>query len=281
MLSLTRYLLLLLLPIPVCAATDDLLFGLGLRQGGGTAAVAYTANAVDFGGAGSDDSMRVTTTPTGLTDGKAFTISFWHRLDGSDGSIQRYTTFASSSSNRLNVSKTTGNALNLTGQNSAGTSILSATGTTTLVAGSAWRHIICSIDLANTANRACYIDDSAESVTWTTYTDDTLDMDIATTPRYTIMGSNGATPANLVDGCIAEFWFDDVFIDLSVEATRRKFRSAAGKPVNLGADGSVPTGSQPVLYFKTASPNFETNSGSGGNFTENGAIDACSNSPSS
>lgn len=38
-------------------------------------------------------------------------------------------------------------------------------------------------------------------------------------------------------------------LDLDVEANRRKFITAEGEPVDLGADGSEPTGNQPDFYF--------------------------------
>ena len=274
MLSLTRYLL-LLLPFSTYAATDDLLFGLGLRQGGSAAAQVYTANAVDFDGA--NDSARKTTALTGLADSKVVTFSIWFRIDAGDGAELRLLTWANgSAAGRFRVRRTTGNDIDLLAQNSSGTSILVADTATTLTAGAAWHHFACAIDLANSSNRACYLDGTAESMTWTTYTDDTIDLDPGTY-RYTVGGNGNATPAQLWDGCMSEVWFNDEYFAI----TATTFRSASGKPISLGSDGSGPTGNQPVVYLKTASPDWETNSGSGGNFTENGTLDACSTSPSS
>jgi len=118
-----------------------------------------------------------------------------------------------------------------------------------------------------------------DSTTWTTYTDDTIDY-AATTPRYRV-GSSASNGARL-NGCLSELWFDDQYLDLSVQANREKFRTAAGKPKNLGSDGSTPTGTAPSHYFKSASPNAEVNDGTGEDFVEGaeGAIAACSTSPS-
>jgi len=273
-LSLIRYLL-LLLPFSVSAATDDLLFGLGLRQGGGVA-VSYTAFAVDFNG--SADYARRSDTMTGLADGKVGTVSLWFRADGGDGTLMDFISVGTAGINRMIVQKTTGNAIRLQGVNASGTTILDATTATTFTAGAGWHHILAAWDMANSSNRAIYLDGSLDSTTWTTYTDDTIDY-LGGSPRTTVGANNANTAALLWDGCISEFWFDDTYTDLSVQATREKFRSAAGKPVNLGSDGSVPTGTQPVYYFRTASPDWETNSGSAGNFTENGTLDACSTVP--
>lgn len=85
-------------------------------------------------------------------------------------------------------------------------------------------------------------------------------------------------------GDMAECWFDDSYIDFSVEANRRLFYSATGKPVDLGSDGSTPTGSQPIIYLSVrpgdVAADFATNRGSGGNFTQNGTLAVASTSPS-
>ena len=83
---------------------------------------------------------------------------------------------------------------------------------------------------------------------------------------------------------IAEVWIDNTYIDFSVEANRRKFYSSTGKPVDLGADGSTPTGSQPNTYLSVrpgdVAADFCTNRGTGGNFTQSGTLTLASTSPS-
>lgn len=59
------------------------------------------------------------------------------------------------------------------------------------------------------------------------------------------------------------------FLDITVEANRRKFIDALGKPVGLGADGSLPTGVQPEIFADDG--NIGNNLGSGGNATVTGA----------
>lgn len=87
------------------------------------------------------------------------------------------------------------------------------------------------------------------------------------------------------NGCLAELWFDTTWMDLTVTANRRKFRSAAGQPVFLGTQGQIPTGSQPLIYCSLPTKglsvaSFATNRGSGGGFTITGALDIGSSSPS-
>lgn len=50
-------------------------------------------------------------------------------------------------------------------------------------------------------------------------------------------------------GCMAVIYVNfEERMDLDIEANRRKFRSAGGGAVLLGADGSAPTGQQPAFY---------------------------------
>lgn len=74
------------------------------------------------------------------------------------------------------------------------------------------------------------------------------------------------------EGEIADFWYDDSYVDLSVEANRRKFISSSGKPVGLGADGSGPTGAQPLIFFSGDAEQWGTNKGRGGTFTQTGTL---------
>lgn len=93
------------------------------------------------------------------------------------------------------------------------------------------------------------------------------------------------TPADdtPLTGYLADYWIGaGQLIDFSVMANRRKFISASGKPVNLGADGSIPTGTAPAVFLRRApsgaAATFANNLGTGGDFTITGSL---TNSPSS
>ena len=63
-------------------------------------------------------------------------------------------------------------------------------------------------------------------------------------------------------------------------ATLAKFRDATGKPVDLGADGSLPTGTAPAIYLTGDASEFATNRGSGGSFSvDAGALTDADNGP--
>lgn len=61
---------------------------------------------------------------------------------------------------------------------------------------------------------------------------------------------NGASTATPFVGVMTDYYLNyGETLDLDVQANREKFRSADGLPVDLGADGSTPTGNQPNWYF--------------------------------
>jgi len=84
-----------------------------------------------------------------------------------------------------------------------------------------------------------------------------------------------------IDGCFADVWADfGHFIDLDVPANLEKFRDPSGRPVDLGADGSAPTGTQPPIYLHGNATTFANNAGYGGAFTVYGNPTDCPTSPS-
>lgn len=118
--------------------------------------------------------------------------------------------------------------------------------------------------------------------TYTVYGDGTaMTIDTVNSFNYSGNSNYASTPVRLgllsddtqnLNGYLAELWFSDTFIDFSQESNRLKFRDAFGNPVNLGTDGSVPTGTAPLMYMRFDPLSFATNSGVGGNFTINGTI---------
>jgi hypothetical protein len=87
--------------------------------------------------------------------------------------------------------------------------------------------------------------------------------------------------APMVSGAFADFWFaPGQFIDFSIEANRRKFIDASGKPVYLGTNGEAPTGTAPAVLLSGGASSFATNKGTGGAFTLTGSLADASTSPS-
>jgi hypothetical protein len=103
----------------------------------------------------------------------------------------------------------------------------------------------------------------------------TIDYTIA---DWAVGGDVGGS--NLADGDVAEVFFTDEYLDISVVANRRKFITAGLRPVDVGSDGSTPTGTAALIYLSGATSTWHTNDGSGGGFTENGALSDGADSPS-
>tara|TARA_Y100000114_G_scaffold43743_1_gene39264 strand:+ start:377 stop:1261 length:885 start_codon:yes stop_codon:yes gene_type:complete len=85
-----------------------------------------------------------------------------------------------------------------------------------------------------------------------------------------LFGPSGAHAA--YRGGLAEYYYaPGQYINFNIESNRRKFINADGTPVDLGADGSTPTGSRPMMYLSLrdgeAATEFATNRGFGSDFT--------------
>ena len=141
-----------------------------------------------------------------------------------------------------------------------------------------WHHVIVSADMTVLNKVDLYIDDTQITPTISVFTTgSTLNIGGGTFYLGQIQNGNSKLEAD-----IADFWIDTgTYIDLSVEANRRKFIDAAGNPVDLGSDGSAPTGSSPELFLSGDTATWHTNDGAGGGFSEIGALtDAATDPPS-
>ena len=229
----------------------------------------------------SNDYMTRGADLTGSADGKQGTFSCWLRLDGGNGSalwIFDSTTTVGGSTYRFKVNRLSTNVFSVVARNSAGTEILDLSTAATYTSGATWLHLLAAWDLATPGARFIYINDAAD-LTVNTFTDDTIDYTVADWGIGALPNAFGK-----FNGCMAELWFTPTYIDISVEANRRKFINSDGKPVNLGSDGSTPTGTAALVYQHLddgeAAANFATNRGSGGAFTITGSLATGSTSPS-
>ena len=224
----------------------------------------YTANAVTFDG--TNDYLSHTSAFAGVTDGKQITVSFWARFEtypsatfqilGSQPGRASISYSGNGTETMQLVLRDTSNVLN--------TNV--GCGPDPHVAG-VWYHHLISVD-TSTGTANCYVDDADSMQTFTAPTDATLDFDMTSWA----IGSTHSGNSKL-DGQIADLWIDfGTYIDFSIEANRRKFISAAGYPVNLGANGSIPTGSTPDIFLSGDTATWHTNDGTGGGFTETGAL---------
>lgn len=133
------------------------------------------------------------------------------------------------------------------------------------VTTTAWVHWLISVDCGGTTR--IYTND-VQYYSGADYSAGSIDL----TQGDFFIGATGIG-GSFFNGLMSEFWFvTGTAIDISNSTNRRKFISALLKPVNLGADGSTPTGSAPAIYLHNATPNFQNNLGGGGGLTLNGTI---------
>ena len=201
-------------------------------------------------------------------DSKLWTASLWvKRAVGAVGTrlIASVTTFGGGTGSTRIMLDSDGRVL-LVGVNAAASQILDIR--SSILQENAWSHVLISIDMSNTSKRHIYVNDLNALDVINTYTDDTIDF---TLPDWGVGGYPNGT--SLFDGSLAELWFlPGTYIDFSVEANRRKFIIARGRPANLGADGSTPTGFAPTVYLSGEITGWPTNKGSGGGFTAHGTF---------
>lgn len=138
------------------------------------------------------------------------------------------------------------------------------------IADGNWHSLLMSWDTNfSTGNKLLhtYLDDSAATFT---PSDDYASFNVDyTTSEWYVMGSGG----NAFNGDISQFYFaTGRYLDFSVVANRRKFVAADNLPVSLGANGSLPTGSAPIIFLNNPAASYGTNLGTGGNFTIGAAI---------
>jgi hypothetical protein len=145
---------------------------------------------------------------------------------------------------------------------------------TTLVVASGWVCIMVSSDGSTNQMYFGDTDVTSSQATSTSTEDHTFN---------STWGAAGNATAKW-NGDLAELYIDlDNRTDFSVEANRRKFFSATGTPVDLGDDGSNPSGSSPVVYLSVrdgdAATALLTNRGTGGDYAEIGSLSLSSTNP--
>lgn len=109
------------------------------------------------------------------------------------------------------------------------------------------QHILISVDLsrANADKIQVYVDDADVTMGSITATTGSNNMDGEW--GFLTQTSGGANA--LYADQVSDFYFSLDALDFDTETNRRKFISPSGARVNLGADGSHPTGNQPLWYW--------------------------------
>lgn len=211
---------------------------------------------------------------TGAVDSKMFTLSYWVRRDAAANYgviIAAQTSLSGDYTIRrfMAESEVTNNKVYIEAKDASGNVILSIK-SSALSLGE-MHHVLVSIDLSNTSKRHLYVDGVSDLATVTTYTDAAIDFTVA---QWTIGGYSDLTTPLL--GELADVWFmPGVYMDLSIGTNRDKFRNPLTEnAADLGATGSTPTGSAPLVYLGRDLDTWHTNKGTGGGFTASGTLTA-------
>ena len=218
---------------------------------------------------GTADYLSRTTAPTGIADGKTFTLAFTASID-SVAAGARILDIGSTTLSRFSANMGNSGELQIVARDSSGTLCFSVSlPVNTLVINRNY-NIILSVDLSNTSNRFLYLNGVLQTPTWGTYTNTDIDFLPTGTPSCTV--GRATTSGSFLDGRLGALWFNTSYIDLSVAANLAKFVTGTGidaKPVDLGANGELPTGTSPIIYLPMYGNNAGKNYGTGGDFTVN------------
>lgn len=220
----------------------------------------------------------------GVVDGHYGVFSAWIRLDAGDGAAQYvWDNAANSDTDGVRVFRWVDNTIQVIVWTTAPATAIYVKTVGTYTASASWIHILVTWDVNETATLATMYVNDVEDCTTVTANETAYPVDYTTASAYVADRTGGGAP---LQGAIAEVFLDtEHYLDLSVEANRRKFISANGKPMHLGTNGGAPFGAPAAVYLhfdpNEAPANFLTNRGYGGNFELGGAaLTAASSSPS-
>lgn len=241
----------------------------------GGSAVPVPVPAVDYGGV--SDFLATGVAWSGTADGPLGMINIWVRIDAGDGTTR---TLITDNNQHCELKIGTNNKFLMTLQDAAQTKVFSFGSNTAYTAGATWLNLLMgwNTNAGAAAKTGYFYVNDASDVLVTSDASTAFSVDYSGTNNAIAARTNGATPW---DGCISQPYINIVsLLDFSATANRRSFISAAGKPINLGANGSLPTGAQPIVFLPNPFGTVGMNAGYGGNYAINGAPTNCSTAPS-
>lgn len=215
---------------------------------------------------GVTDYLSRSTDLVGNVDSKTFTFSCWVYTTITEPFI--ISIGGASRKFSLNLEESgVGVRIRLTALNSSNTTILSVTDSNILPLNT-FVHISISIDLTSTLKRHIYVNDiSRTGLSWNAYTNSAIDFATSTFPITIGAYSDGS--GFKLKGRLSNLFLYYTYRDLSIEANRRLFITADGKPTPTATLKAL----NPILYLPMKdAATAHINEGTGGNFTLNGTI---------
>jgi hypothetical protein len=214
---------------------------------------------------GSNQYLNRTSALSGISDGTNITLAFSFKVDvvGSGDGYLIELHNGSSRSTGINCFFNDGSdnfsfsCFNTSATGDGNNYVFSGNSASNSVVAGAWNTVLISANASN-----AYIYFNGTSLSLTTSLGSNINLDLANWG----IGRRDDNGTLYLDGNIGFLYFNNSYIDFSQEANRLKFFDAFNNPVDVGADGSVPTGNQPLIYMNEGF-HLGTNLGSGGNFT--------------
>jgi len=229
---------------------------------------AIPPEAVSFDG--TNDYLERTSDMTGNADSKTFTFSVWFYYIFENSTFWLYSSGNTGSVSRDFNIDIEPNILRLRGGNNGGTLQAAFTNMGQMYK-EGWNHLLISMNMASTANRKVYINDTVITPTYYDYVNTTLPFSSNVHRVGTYSYSNDYEKFK---GRLAHMFLDHTYRDLSVTANRRLFIDADGKP----ASGQAAL--NPILYLPmTSADTAGYNSGTGGNFSAVGLLATAQRGP--
>ena len=186
-------------------------------QGGGS----EVAEGVSFDGV--TDYMSRSTDLVGNVDSKTFTFSCWVYYTGTQLAYGVLATDSTVGDGFGFIVDDTG--FRLQGENTSGANIL-AMDLVNIFPLNTWVNILGSFDLTSASLRHLFVNDKAVSPNYTTYLNQNIDF---TKTDWYIGGNNTSLKLR---GRLSNLFLDYTYRDLSIEANRRLFITADGKPAD-------------------------------------------------
>ena len=217
---------------------------------------------------GTNDCLKITDAVLGQTDGSNYILATWisHKQDGALTSM-----FATvDGGSRFFVQRTAANTIFVEPRQDNGSSIGGITTTATRTISDGAYHLMIVFNMSNStaADRIkIYFNGVRQAVTTSTaMQNDNIDF---TNTGFAIGANyNAGTGSQKTTFEIGQFYLAEEFLDMDNAVNLAKIYPAK----DLGANASSVTGTTPLIYLNNTTATFQNNLGSGGNFTEVGAL---------
>lgn len=192
----------------------------------------------------------------GIANTVTFTFSGWikRNTDGTNAMILSFGTTAPQ--DRFYIFINAGNVVQSAGISSGAATVFAMVGSNQITTASGWTHIYVCANLADATQTKIYVNGIIDATNAQTRVNTAIQFEGLSYHYY--IGRYAGSALNFFNGAMSELWWNDTYFDDPTKFIQN------GCPVNLGTDGSGPTGSQPAFYFRGSGNAFNVSSGTAG-----------------